>query len=241
MSDFGDEYDTDESIFVKKPICGLCGGHFYQGVEHLCTMLKPKLKITYINCPICKAQWALEGPHGKSNKCPMCQAVMQDLGPFEAKQQEDKGSGGTVIEGANEDATVLAAVSLAKKGNPDYEIVVAKEDQLQIDYDFPDIPKHFYVVLDMMERAGIAGGHAWEKSSSGNVHCVVQLKAPMSEVERVAWQAAFGSDPMREALTLMRIRRGVKNPILLFMRKDHQMEVVPEKPSGFRKFQDHED
>lgn len=217
MSDFGDEYETIES-----------------------ETFTPKLKITYINCPICKAQWALEGPHGQSNKCPMCHAVLlKSTGSFEVQQQQDKGSGGTVIEGANEDATVLAAVSLAKKNNPDYEIVVAKEDQLQIDYDVSDIPKHFYIVLDMMERAGIAGGHAWEKSASGNVHCVVQLKAPMSEVERVAWQAAFGSDPMREALTLMRIRRGVKNSILL--RKDKSMEIVPEKPDGYRKFRDHED
>lgn len=49
----------------------------------------------------------------------------------------------------------------------------------------------------------------------------------MNIVERVGWQAAFGSDAVREALCLFNIRREHKNPILLFMPKKRNPLRLP--------------
>jgi hypothetical protein len=49
---------------------------------------------------------------------------------------------------------------------------------------------------------------------------VVHLPNPLTVIERIAWQAAFGSDGKREALCLLSVANGVKNPIVLFQRKD---------------------
>jgi hypothetical protein len=64
------------------------------------------------------------------------------------------------------------------------------------------------------------------ESKSGNVHVVINLPIPMHATKRVAWQAAFGSDPKREALHLLSIARREKNPILLYNRKKPQLMLT---------------
>jgi hypothetical protein len=58
------------------------------------------------------------------------------------------------------------------------------------------------------------------KSKGGGTHIVIGLPVEIEDIERVAWQAAFGSDGKREALNILRVKRGIKNPILLYMPKD---------------------
>jgi hypothetical protein len=52
------------------------------------------------------------------------------------------------------------------------------------------------------------------------------MKFALPIVERIAWQAAFGSDPKREALHLLSVSRGELNPILLFMRKPEKQKLL---------------
>lgn len=141
-----------------------------------------------------------------------------------------------------------AEKALAAKGAPGFEVVVAGEDELQIDYDHPfnekpHYPKRFFEIVEVMRKAGLVRSHARQESKNGRTHIIVRLWHPMSEVERVAWQSCFGSDPLREALNLVAIRNEVKNPILLFMRKDRVIEpVIVDEPkledTTGRKFRD---
>lgn len=54
------------------------------------------------------------------------------------------------------------------------------------------------------------------KSGPPNRHARVKLVNPATVVERIALQAMLGSDPMRELLSLARLRRGVAEPVRLF-------------------------
>lgn len=108
----------------------------------------------------------------------------------------------------------------------DYEVVVAEGDQLMLDYDRTTLPNEFDVALAILAQSLVPIGvepvyPPWElsRSKSGNIHVIITLPYSLSVTTRVAWQAAFGSDPKREALHLLSIRRNDLNPILLYQPK----------------------
>ena len=68
------------------------------------------------------------------------------------------------------------------------------------------------------------------ESKGGNTHALVRLTVPMDVYERIAWQAAFGSDPKREALHLLSVSRGELNPILLFVKKQAEQKQLSSAP-----------
>lgn len=123
----------------------------------------------------------------------------------------------------------------------DYMIVVPKANEIQIDYDTPELPLLFSEVLEMLARAMQSNlKYKVYASMSGNRHVIIECPRDLTDLERIAWQAVFASDPKREALSLVRVSRGLSNPSLLIHRKDGldllQTETVTyEKPSG-RKF-----
>lgn len=111
----------------------------------------------------------------------------------------------------------------------DFEVVVAKDNELMLDFDIPTAPSQFYTVLDILAQVlaqpsakPVLPPYAVSKSKSGNLHVIVTLPYDMSIEERVAWQAALGSDPKREALHMLSISRNEKNPILFYERKKTQ-------------------
>lgn len=122
-------------------------------------------------------------------------------------------------------------ILLEKSGESvDWEVYVCPQNFLQLDYDqpFPFYPPQFFDVMGMLvERCAFATAltnkqveHRVYSSRSGNTHYLIELPGDMSDYERTAWQAAFGSDPKREAGHLLSLMRHEINPILLIMRKD---------------------
>lgn len=112
-----------------------------------------------------------------------------------------------------------------------FEVVVAEENVLMLDYDdVEDLPEQFYTSLGILESVlGVAVRFEQSRSKSGTgIHVLVFLPESMPIITRVAWQAAFGSDPKREALHLLSIARREKNPILLYNRKKPEEQ----KPLG---------
>lgn len=103
------------------------------------------------------------------------------------------------------------------------EVLVANSNQLQIDYDATEIPGQFYVVLDiLLQHIGKTFTFEVERSKSGNLHVTINLPFGLPDMQRVAWQAAFGSDGKREALNLLSISRAEYNPILFYKVKANQ-------------------
>lgn len=117
-----------------------------------------------------------------------------------------------------------ARKSLEDAGLTEYEVAVARSNELMLDYDSPDVPSTFYSGLSFLDQrfGGKIIDAAVYKSRSGNRHVVVKLPEAISDEERIAWQAVLGSDQKREALSLISCGRDVKNPVLLFMRKDRK-------------------
>jgi hypothetical protein len=143
-----------------------------------------------------------------------------------------------------DDEAVAASKKLEEAGFTEWEVVVAKENILQLDYDKikPNkCPPKFKQILGLLaQRFEVKQDELKyeihrSKSGKGN-HVIIYLPGELSDVERTAWQATFGSDGVREALNLLRIKRNIKNPILLFMRKDRTSDVHTIPPPVGRKF-----
>ena len=122
-------------------------------------------------------------------------------------------------------ATAAAAYLVAKGYADKWQVVLPDDRMFMLDYDEKPydgtLPDQFYRTLGILEQA-LENYNTYfvvSESKGGNTHCLVHLPNTMSIVERIAWQAAFGSDPKREALCLLSVSRGELNPILLFMRK----------------------
>jgi hypothetical protein len=142
---------------------------------------------------------------------------------------------GSDVEGVLNNDHAQAAEEFLRQAHFDdkWMVVVADDKTLMLDYDdwaYGDtLPEQFYVTLGIF---GNVFGHDnyYESSASkgGNTHVVVHMKFALPIVERIAWQAAFGSDPKREALHLLSVSRGELNPILLFMRKPEKQKLLTE-------------
>lgn len=140
----------------------------------------------------------------------------------------------------NNDKEGLEAKS--KKYDKDLEIVPAQTNQIQIDYDYDEIPKQFDDILFLLRERFPKGNLIWNKfrSASGkHWHVIIDLPEPISNQERIVWQAVFGSDYRREGLSLLRLIAQLENPSLLYMEKNKvaiETHIVPEKP--IRKFKE---
>lgn len=55
-----------------------------------------------------------------------------------------------------------------------------------------------------------------KSQTPGRYHAVVTMKLDVTSIERIALQAALGSDPLRELLSIFRIKRGIE-PATIFI------------------------
>src|SRR5215471_3037941 len=111
---------------------------------------------------------------------------------------------------------------LDKEGAHDWEIIVANDTELQLDFDSEREPERFLEVFGIFtEQYPIIGLRRTISKSGKGLHIRIYLQQPMEIIQRIAWQAALGSDVTREALSLISVAKGWLNPILLFeKRKD---------------------
>lgn len=132
----------------------------------------------------------------------------------------------------NDHAEAARKVLMDKGLDKEWEVIVAHEDMLQIDIDGTKTPDTFGRLISILESQVGPVSYKVTISKSGNRHVTVYMSRPMNILERVAWQAIFGSDPVREAAHLRSIQKNELNPILLFERKiAGQLKAAPE-PKG---------
>lgn len=128
-----------------------------------------------------------------------------------------------------QDHAAWATEWLKRNNFPDWEVVVAQENQLMIDYDTvgsnEELPEQFHTTMFILEQLYEPNTLRYARfaSKGGNTHVIVTLPHGLSAIRRVAWQAAFGSDHKREALCLLSIARNESNPVLLYMKKKPQL------------------
>lgn len=90
---------------------------------------------------------------------------------------------------------------------------------LLCDLDSDDAVGQFEEVLPILNSVyGVVKVEAWT-SRGGHQHRVVTLKQSVPIEVRLGLQAMLGSDGVKEALSLKRVREGQKEPIILFKPK----------------------
>lgn len=71
-------------------------------------------------------------------------------------------------------------------------------------------------------------GISWaqSRSKSGNIHLRVRFndERTLTDIERIAWQAVLGSDPVREFLSMLRVEQNTESPVLFFEKPDFKVE-----------------
>ena len=131
-----------------------------------------------------------------------------------------------------------------------FKVEIATDRTIQLDFDIPFeqmLPKQFFDALEIFARMldvdqygnplpkGTAPKTAiWRhlKSRSGRSHVIIDLSWDMPQAERIAWQAAMGSDFKREALSLAYAAMGQQSPVLLYSRKEEAALYVPILPAS---------
>lgn len=97
-----------------------------------------------------------------------------------------------------------------------FEVVYGDDYHLLLDIDQKELSAEFWGLMSMAtDRFGACVEQTWH-SKSGNWHVQVSLTEPLSEVHRIALQAALGSDPWKEMMSLDSNRMGMINTVLLF-------------------------
>lgn len=96
------------------------------------------------------------------------------------------------------------------------------DNELQIDIDTQAQYVKFRAQLEILQRS-IGGQHDIElepvvtpsKSGLPRRHVRIRLPFKLDVWQRIAWQAALGSDPVRELLSCVRAHRGDDHPTML--------------------------
>jgi hypothetical protein len=119
-------------------------------------------------------------------------------------------------EEQKDQAEFVKAQLKASGEDKEWFVNVAAENELQLDFDSPEIPAQFYRMIPILAQV-MQANITWRRntSRSGNVHVIITLPDPLNFPQRVAWQAILGSDPMREGLNMLSESRNEKNVILL--------------------------
>jgi hypothetical protein len=198
--------------------------------------------ITAEVCVSCKKHSTWYSPAGKAEYfiTGLCEPCFDKITEPEEDTMEitmHKQVGSDVAGVLNNDHAQAAEEFLRQAHFDDkWMVVVADDKTLMLDYDHRPyysadgdglLPEQFYVTLGIFDSAvGSNNYFVPTASKGGNTHCVLHMEKPMPIVERIAWQAAFGSDPKREALHLLSVSAGELNPILLFMRKPEGQKLL---------------
>ena len=106
-----------------------------------------------------------------------------------------------------------AAIAEAKTAG--FEVVQSAPNLLLLDLDTAAAYRQYERVMPLLQRYYEAVPEETE-SKSGNIHVVVRLGEDMPVMKRIAWQAALGSDGIKEALATLRVQEGCGEPCLLF-------------------------
>lgn len=97
-----------------------------------------------------------------------------------------------------------------------FKVVIPAEDELQIDLDSEEDHKRYNHAAEIFFRYIAPVDIKTATSSSGEGRCHITIKLPFkaSLWQRLALQAALGSDHIREILSCIQLLEGDNNPIL---------------------------
>ena len=97
------------------------------------------------------------------------------------------------------------------------EVVLPEEQEIQLDLDTS------FAVQQAKRAVAICNSHGVKaelvrttRSRHGRAHMYVRFERALTPLERIALQACFASDPIRELLSLLRVWKGIENPSVMY-------------------------
>lgn len=92
-----------------------------------------------------------------------------------------------------------------------------KRNELLIDLDSLEAESYFLRELERLENELECSleKEYWESKTPGHMHYVIKLPRDLEPFERIALQAALGSDRRKELISVFRIWTGDPHPVLL--------------------------
>jgi hypothetical protein len=114
-----------------------------------------------------------------------------------------------------------------------YKVILPAANELQLDIDneeqFKKAEDMLGLLSVMLQREDEDWVVSWKegpsKSGLPHRHITVKMPFPIDNGERIALQAICGSDPKRELLSLIRLRKGLISPILFFEKEKVATEI----------------
>jgi hypothetical protein len=141
----------------------------------------------------------------------------------EAKDDGNSGRGGLTPE--------VFAEETKEQEEAGFEVIFGDPKHLLLDLDTDrDLNSYDNRSDDLLRMFGHFEIERYTSKSGRGWHVIVRLDEPIPNVlERIALQAALGSDPKREALSILRVRNGIAEPIRLFKPKTPVERKPPKK------------
>jgi hypothetical protein len=98
-----------------------------------------------------------------------------------------------------------------------YEVIYPEDNEIQIDIDSDEQNERFLKQFEILERefGYIKTISTISKNGLPGRHYRLFFKRNLSHIERIAYQAALCSDPVKELLSIFRLERGDDYPSLL--------------------------
>lgn len=117
---------------------------------------------------------------------------------------------------------ISSEVAYREAADYNLEVVLPEPYDLLIDIDNDADMKRFDRGMDVMIKHFNAQVIKSTPSRSGlpKRHLIVRLDRPVSNAERIALQAALGSDPVREILGIVRVQYNDPHPTLFLEKKE---------------------
>lgn len=118
------------------------------------------------------------------------------------------------------------ALAEAKRDN--CSIVTGDDLHILLDLDTPDDEKVYADMLPLVEHhLQIREEKRW-RSRNGGLHVVLASSRPLNVRSRLVIQACLGSDLKKEFLSLVRVWKGIEQPVMLF--RPNSAPVRQQKP-----------
>jgi len=129
------------------------------------------------------------------------------------------------IDGEEYDSNESREVYLREQEEAGYKVVLPKTNELQIDMDTGDAYALFKKQLASLKKEypSIECKIAPSRNGLPGRHATIEMPFDMEDSERIAWQAALGSDPFRELMSLFRLRKGDEHPTLFLENSDREL------------------
>lgn len=114
-----------------------------------------------------------------------------------------------------------AALGLVVVEPTDFELFIDLDNRLGVEYD----------LLNLIEHAGlpVSIGSRWPSKTAGHFHAVLVCHFRLDAMTRIALQAAFGSDPKREILSVARVVTGVNAAPTVFFETAERAAWIEER------------